>query len=156
MRPTAHDANRLRERGLTLVELLVGVLLLSFLSLGSASLLGVILQQNNLSEHRSLATGLATERVEHLLALPFRGSSQFTEYRLPSETATTGPPATLAANYGSIPGYPEFRRVVTLNYDVPSTGMLQVITDVYWRDVRQGEKRHRLITYVHPGLEQGS
>jgi prepilin-type N-terminal cleavage/methylation domain-containing protein len=149
------DASESHERGLTLVEMLVSVMLLAFLALGSISLLTVSFTQNKLARKRSLATNLAAERLEHVTSLPFATAASFQNYRLPEETADAGPPRTLTAGYGMIPGCPEFSREVTLNYGVPVAGMLQVVSRVSWRDPRQGEKSHTLITYIHPGLEEG-
>ena len=143
------------ERGLTLVEMLVSVLLLAFLALGSISILTVSFSQNKLARNRSLATNIAAERLEHVTSIPFAAAAAYQNYRLPEETAAAGPPQTLTADYGSIPGYPEFSREVTLNYGVPVAGMLQVVTTVSWQDMHQGEKAHTLITYIHPGLEEG-
>ncbi len=142
------------EHGLTLVETLVSVLLLAFVALGSASLLTTTLHQNKLAQKRSLATHLAAERIEHLNSKGYESSTTYAAYRLLNEVADDGPPITLTAGYGSIVGHPEFRRVVTLNYGVPVPGMLQVISEVYWSDLKQGEKRHVMVTYVHPGLER--
>jgi len=143
------------ERGLTLVEMLVSVMLLAFLALGSISILTVSFSQNKLARNRSLATNIAAERLEHVTSIPFASAAAYQNYRLPEETVDAGPPQTLTADYGSIPGYPGFSREVTLNYGVPVAGMLQVVSRVAWLDPQQGEKAHTLITYIHPGLEEG-
>jgi len=142
------------ERGLTLIETLVSLLLLAFVALGSASLLAATLHQNKLAQKRSLATHLAAERIEHLTSQRYESSTNYLAYGLPGEVADAGPPITFTASYGSIVGHPEFRRVVTLNYGVPVPGMLQVVSEVYWNDLNQGEKRHVVTTFVHPGLER--
>ena len=64
-------------------------------------------------------------------------------------------PVTLTSEFGTLDGYPGFRRVMTLTYDSPYAGMLQVTVDVTWNDMRQGQKRHTMTTFIHPGLEQG-
>jgi type II secretory pathway pseudopilin PulG len=147
-------AERPAERGLTLVETLVTVLLLAFVVLGGAATLGQVLHQNKLARHRSLATYLAAERIDQLTSQRYHDSAEVAEYQLAGETLAAGPPATLTADYGSLPDFPEFRRVLTLSYDVPVAGMLQVSAEVFWRDLQQGEKSHELISYIHPSLEQ--
>jgi prepilin-type N-terminal cleavage/methylation domain-containing protein len=142
------------ERGVTLIEMMVTVVLLAAVILGSASLLTQVLHQNKLARHRSLATYLAAERIDRMTSLEFNTAADYLHYRLPEESASAGPPVRFTTDYGSIPDYPEFRRVVTLNYDVPTAGMLQITSEVFWEDLRQGEKSHELITYVHPRLEQ--
>jgi len=143
------------EQGLTLIEMLVSILLLAIVALGSASLLTVTVHQNQLAHTRSLATNLAAERIELLTSQTYEPTSTAQAYRLPDEVFDAGPPATFTSDYGTITGHEHFRRVMTLNYDVPVAGMLQVTTEVTWQDLKEGEKRHTLITYVHPALEQG-
>ncbi len=146
----------IQQQGMTLVEVLIAMVLLGFVTLGSVSVLSATLNQNKLAQQRSLATNLAAERIELLTSERFRSAAAFATYAEPGEVAAAGPPGTLTADYGSIPGYPNFRRVLTLEYDTPYAGMLKVTSEVIWQDLKQGEKRHTLITLVHPGLEQGS
>ena len=141
------------ERGVTIVEMLVAVMLLAFVALGAVSLLITVLHQNKLASHRSLATHLASERIELLTSQ--RWSATGAEYQIPGEVMDTGPPVILTSDYGTLDGYPEFRRVLTLNYGAPYAGMLHVTAEVTWNDLLQGEKRHTMTTFVHPGLEQG-
>jgi prepilin-type N-terminal cleavage/methylation domain-containing protein len=146
--------SRESERGLTLVEMMVTVVLLAAVVLGSASLLTQVLHQNKRARHRSLATYLAAERIDQITSLEYNTAADYLHYQITGETAAAGPPVTFTSAYGAIPDYPEYRRVVTLNYDVPATGMMQVTTEVFWQDMHQGEKSHEMITYVHPRLEQ--
>lgn len=141
--------------GFTLVETLVSVALLAFVALGVMALLTAMVRQNKLAKERSMATALASERINLLTAIPFQTSSSYLKYRLPEETAAPGPPPTLTTDYGNVPGYPQFRRVVTLTYDVPATGMLRVEAELTWKNLQQGLKTHDMVTYLHPGLEQG-
>jgi prepilin-type N-terminal cleavage/methylation domain-containing protein len=148
------DDSRATERGVTLVEMMVTVVLLGAVILGSAALLTQVLHQNKLARQRSLATYLAAERIDQITSLEFNTAADYLHYQLPGETASAGPPITLTSDYGTIPDYPEYRRVVTLNYDVPTAGMLQITSEVFWINSQQGEKSHELNTYVHPRLEQ--
>lgn len=142
------------ERGMTLVEVLGAILLLSFVALGTASLTIYATRENKLAAERTIATSLAAERIERLMAVPYQGPANFANYALPYETVSAGPPKTFTADFGQIPGYDRYKSVVTLNYDVPAAGMLQVIVDVSWKNVHQGLKTHRMVVFLHPGLEQ--
>ena len=144
---------RRRDGGMTLIEVLVSLLLLSFVIVGAVSLITLAMKQNKLAGKRSEATSLAVERIDSLTARPFRAAADYTLYQLPGEVANAGPPRTLTANYGSIEGYPGFRRRLTLVYDVPAAGMLEAKVDVSWVDRTQGEKTQTLVTYLHPMLE---
>jgi prepilin-type N-terminal cleavage/methylation domain-containing protein len=145
-----------RESGMTLVEVVASLALLGLIAVGIMTLLVASVRQNKLSEMRSIATGLASERVQLIISHPYMTSTNYTEYKLPEETAAVGPPQTFTTNYGSIPSHPEFQRVVTLTYNSPVTGMLRVQTTVSWVDRRQGTKTHTVVTYLHPKLEEGT
>ncbi len=153
--PIPSSTPRATQTGLTLVEILVSVGLLAFVALGVIALLTTVVQQNQLAQERSVATSLASERISRLMSQPYQLASQFLNYKLLEEVAATGPPKTLTAEYGQIPGFPAFKRVVTLDYDIPVPGMLRVETKVLWKNRSQGEKTHEMVTYLHPGLEQG-
>jgi len=142
------------EKGLTLVEMMVTVVLLAIVVLGSASLLAQVFNQNKRARQRSLATYLAAERIDQITSLEYNTVADYLHYQLPGEAPAAGPPVTLTADYGAIPDFPAFRRVVTLTYDVPAAGMLQINSEVFWQDMHQGEKSHEMITYIHPRLEQ--
>jgi hypothetical protein len=125
-------------------------------AVGIMTLLVASIRQNKLAEMRSIATGLASERIQEIVSHPFMASTDYLEYKLPEETAAAGPPSTFTSNYGSIPSHPEFSRVVTLTYNSPVAGMLRVQTTVSWVDRRQGTKTHMIVTYVHPKMEEGT
>lgn len=148
-----HTENR-NQRGMSLVEMLLSLLLLSFVVLGSISLLTISSRQNKIARFRSLATSLSAERLDHLSSTRYRSAANFAQYLLPEETGAAGPPITLSADYGEIPGFPEFRRTVTLNYDQPEAGLVTARVEVFWQDQQQGEKGHSLLTFLHPDLEQ--
>ena len=148
------ERRRQSERGMTLVEVLLSLALLSFVVLGSISLLTVSTRQNNLAKNRSIATNLAAERLDHLTATSYHDAADYAAYLLPGETGTDGPPATLTTNYGAIAGFPEFKRRVTLTYDAPTAGLLSAKVEVFWKDLQQGEKQHTLLTFLHRDLER--
>lgn len=146
---------RAGEQGLTMIEMLVSMLLLSFVALGAVSLLSATLHQNKLARYRSLATHLAAERIEQLTSQRWASAADYLNYQMDGEVVDAGPPITFTADYGTIDGHPEFRRILTLSYDTPFAGILYVVAEATWEDLLQGEKRHTMTTYVHPGLEQG-
>jgi prepilin-type N-terminal cleavage/methylation domain-containing protein len=144
-----------RQSGVTLVEVLVALMILAFVALGVTSLLGIAAKQNKLALERSLATGLASGRLSQLASMPFRPAAEAADYGLPGETIEPGPPVQLVAGFGKIPGYPEYRRTISLDYDTPVSGMLRVKVDVAWWSLAEArEKVHSMIVYIHPALEQ--
>lgn len=151
----APASSHLREDGFTLVEVLVSVALLAFVALGVMALLTSVVRQNKLARERSTATALASERINEITSLPFQASADVLRYKRPEETASGTAPKVFTADYGVVPSYPDYRRVVTLTYDTPVTGMLRVKSEVFWKNLQQGTKSHAMVTYLHPGLEQG-
>jgi len=140
-------------KGLTLVEVLVSLAVLAFISLSVMSMLSSSLHLDKLAQERSVATSLASERLGQITAMEYQPIADFANYALPEETAAAGPPPTLTSDYGQIPDYPDYRRVVELRFDAPVAGMLTIRSSVSWRHVSQGERTHTLITFVHPSLE---
>ena len=145
-----------QESGLTLIEVMASLALLGLVAVGIMTMLVVSIRQNKLAEMRSIATGLASERVQQIASHPYMASTSYTEYRLAEETAASGPPQTFTTNYGLVPAHPEFSRVVTLTYNSPVAGMLRVQATVSWVDRTQGTKSHVIVTYLHPRLEEGT
>ena len=141
------------ESGLSLVEVLGSLTIAAIVSLAITTMLTTALHVNGLAKERSVATSLAAERMQRLTAWPMQTAPDYALYGLPEETADAGPPQTFTTDYGSIAGYEGYRRVVELNYDTPTAGMLTVKTTVSWRHVGQHERSHELIEFLHPALE---
>lgn len=155
--PSGRTSRSGLEAGMSLVEVLVGVTILAFVSMGVMAFLGTTIKQNQTSLDRSYATAIASERIQQITSMVYQSSANFANYKLPEETATAGTPSTLTTAVGSIPGYPKFSRTVTLTYDSPVAGMLAVRVDVAWTNIHQNSttKTHTMITYLEPALEQG-
>ena len=74
-------------------------------------------------------------------------------YALAGENFSAGTPAILSTDYGQFPDHPEFRREVTLRYDVPYTGALTVEVSVFWTPANGHEMRHKLVTIINGDLQ---
>ncbi len=144
---------RRTERGMTLIESLVSLGILSVISISLLTLIVTSLHLDKLAQERSIATSLARARVEELTSQRFRPSGDYALYQLTEETVTATSPPTFTADYGDIQDFPHFKRVVVLSYDTPVTGMLKVSAQVSWNHINQGERTHEMITYLHPELE---
>ncbi len=144
---------RRSQSGMTLMELVVSMGVLSFIALSVATMVSTSVHLDKMAQERSVATSLAAERMMQMTSLPFQLPANYTQYQLAEETAAAGPPQTFTTAYGSIPEYPEYRRVVTLNYDTPTAGLLSVEVAVYWTHVGGSEREHRMIEFLNPSLE---
>ena len=145
-----------RERGFTLIEVLVSIVLLAFVALGAQRMMTGAVRQNKLALDRTTATNLAAARLAQITAMPLQDAANYTNYLLPGETGAAGPPVTLTADFGSLPGFPRFSRVVTLTYNTPVSGVHRVQVDVSWVDRGQNAtKSHRVVTLMHPDITTG-
>ena len=142
------------ERGMTLIEVIVSMAILVTVGLGMSQLLVMSLKVNKLAQERSVATGLASARTQQITAMQYQSSVNSVNYKLPEETATGAGPYTFTSDYGVVPGNPNFKRVVTLTYNSPVSGMLCVQTLVYWKTSSQNgvEKNHEMVVYLQPQL----
>lgn len=105
-------------RGFTLLEVLVAVVVLSIGLLGMASLTIGVIKGNKFSKRVTTATILAQEKMEETRKLGYAGT--------PSSDQT------VTEDYSSIPSYPFFKRVTLTDVDNPAAGMKTVVVTVYW------------------------
>lgn len=100
--------------GLTLVEVLIAMVMLSIALLGMAALITSILTGNAYSNRLTTATTLAQEEMEDIRRIGYSGVSAGTE------------------NYGSISGYALFKRTTGVAADSPDPGMKTITVTVFW------------------------
>jgi type IV pilus assembly protein PilV len=112
-------AGRRGEQGFSLVEILVAMTILSIGLLGMAALTVGIMHGNTQSKNVTEATALATDRLEFLRN---RGFGQ-----VPAGTVIT------TEGYGSIAGFPEYRRVTQTQMDTPVAGAARIQVSVFWK-----------------------
>jgi len=101
--------------GFSMIELLVAMLILSTALLGVARLTVGVMEGNRASRHHGVATLLAQDRIESLKGL------------------AGGSPVTATEDYGTIPGFPPYRRVTDVRPDTPEAGLSTVTVTVHWR-----------------------
>ena len=141
------------EGGMTLIEVLVALAIMGFVSLAIMNMISLSLHLDGIAKERSIATSLASARIQRLASMPLQTAADYTNYLLPEETAVAGPPQTFTTDYGDVPGHPKFKRVVELTYDVPTSGMLKVKTTISWQHINRKETSHEMIVFLHPFLE---
>ena len=105
-------------RGFTLLEILVAMVVLSIGLLGMAGLTAGIMRGNSLSNRMTTAVTLAQEKMEEIRRLGYSGTPA-------TDTTTT-------EDYDSIPHYPWYKRVAFIDVANPAAGMKMVSVTVYW------------------------
>ena len=101
------------DKGFTLIELMVAILVLSVGLLGMATLTGSIISKNKLSNELTTATTLAQDKMGEIRASGYASAA--------SETKTT-----------CASPFSEYSREVIVNNNTPSSGMKKVTVKVYW------------------------
>ena len=79
------------QKGMTLIEVLVALLVLSVIAVASVTVLTLTIRETEKARVRSIATSIATQRMEELTVMRFRGPSEVGEYLLPDETRRDEP-----------------------------------------------------------------
>ena len=105
--------------GFSMIELLVAMVILSTGLLGVGRLAVGVIEGNLQSRNHGVATLLAQDRIEALKGLGAGGVAPATE------------------GYGTLSGFPRFKRVTDVRSGVPEAGLSTVTVTVYWdRDGR--------------------
>lgn len=105
-------------KGFTLLEILVAIIVLSIGLLGMAALTGGIISGNKFSKELSTATTLAQDEMEEIRRLGYSG------------TPSTDTDAT--EDYNSITNYPSYKRVTSTRVNNPAAGMKKATVTVFW------------------------
>ena len=106
------------DEGITLIELLVTIILLAVGMLGMSALLTGITEGNAFSSELTTGTVLAQDGIETARNTGYGG--------LPAGDTT------LTEDYGSITGYPLYKRETFIDADNPATGMKSITVTVFW------------------------
>lgn len=104
-------------RGFTLVELMVAIVIITLGMFAVMSLVVVVIRGNSNSDNMTTATILAQDQMEEAKRLGYAG--------LPG-------PIPAVEGYGSITAHPLHRRVSTIAVDNPLAGMTSVQVEVFW------------------------
>ena len=105
-------------KGFTLIEVLVAMVILSIGLLGTAALITGIINGNKVSNRITTATVLAQDKMEEIKRIGYSGMPT-------SDTTTTEP-------YNSITNYSLYKRVTFTDVVNPAVGMKTVTVTVSW------------------------
>jgi type IV pilus assembly protein PilV len=106
----------MRDEGFTLIEVMIGMVILSIVSLGLMSLTVSTIRGSTFSQKMTTATTLAQDRIEQVKRLGYVNAN------------TVAP----TENYGTITNFPGFQRETLVENDTPATNMRMVTVSVSW------------------------
>jgi type II secretion system protein I len=107
-----------KEKGFTLVEVLIAVMVLAVAFLAMYQMQAMAVRGNETANQVTIATMLAQDKMEEIRNTAY---DNVTSINFPTE------------NYGMVPNYPQFRREVTVT---ESGRMKTVRVSVLWKVVR--------------------
>jgi prepilin-type N-terminal cleavage/methylation domain-containing protein len=123
--------SRCDDKGFTLVENLVAITVLCIGFLAVAAIITSTMRGRCFSARATCATVLAQEKMEDVMRIGYSG--------LPSADET------YTEAYGTIPHFPEYSRVVTVDATDPSVGMKTVTITVYWNSHRHDVRLETIV-----------
>jgi type IV pilus assembly protein PilV len=105
-----------RDDGFTLIEVMIGMVILTIVSLGLMSLTVSTIRGSTFSRQMTTATTLAQDRIEQIKRLSYVNAN------------TVAP----TENYGTITNFPGFRRETLVENDTPAPNVKTVTVSVSW------------------------
>lgn len=130
------------EAGLSLVELMVALLLLSVALMGLAAAFAPGRMAIQTGDQITTATFLARQVLEQM-----RNSA----YDQDTDELINGATFPASTDYGSIPGYPQYRRTITFANNTPMAGTKTATVAVFYRDSSGVERSVTLTTIFTQG-----
>jgi type IV pilus assembly protein PilV len=105
-----------RDDGFTLIEAMIGVVILTIISLGLMSLTVSMMRGSSLSNKMTTATTLAQDKIEHIKRLGYTNANT----------------AVGTENYNTIADFPAFKRVTVVATNPWDTAAKTLTVTVYW------------------------
>jgi type IV pilus assembly protein PilV len=105
-----------RDDGFTLIEAMIGVVILTIISLGLMSLTVSMMRGSMFSNKMTTATTLAQDKIEHVKRLGYTNANT----------------AAGTESYNTIANFPAFKRVTDVASNTPATAVKTVTVTVYW------------------------
>jgi len=116
--------------GFSLIEVLIAISLFAFLVIGVLTMTSLGIKSNSYAQHHTKAVQLAESSMEMLRRVDYNDVLQYFDGISYSVITPNGVTIFPVSEYGSIPQYKDFRRVLLVTYD-PNVSTLQVT--ITWR-----------------------
>jgi prepilin-type N-terminal cleavage/methylation domain-containing protein len=122
-------------RGYSLVEVFIAMVVLSIVLLGMAGLINITVSINRNSAEKTVAITLAQDKMEEMITKGYYVS---------------GTNQAVTEAYGDMVNYPSFRRVTEIKIDKPDTEMKLITVDVYWNNDNRRVRLQSIVSNTDP------
>lgn len=127
------DTGLKKEEGFTLIEVLVGIFILSMALITLAGLMTTTIRSSDFGRRTSEAANLAREKLEDLEMLAMQSFDGVVD-SVPSSDPVTGANPDQVEDYGAIAGYPSFRREIYITDGAIPVNSKDVAVRILWND----------------------
>ena len=127
------DLRRRQNSGISFLEVLITILIATVGLMGLHAMSLIVVNSISVGRNLAVATTLGQEKIEEIKAAGY--DSAFSG-NYPEE------------DYGSIAGYPGFRRTVVINDETPESNMKTITVTVSWRNDLDGNTKQAAIPTI--------
>ncbi len=131
MKSRMHQLNN--NRGYTLIEVLIAMVVLSIVLLGMAGLINITVALNRNCAEKTVAITLAQDKMEETIAKGYSNISASNQ--------------TLTEAYDAMPNYLSYKRITDIKINKPDTDVKLITVDVYWKNDNRRVRLQSLISY---------
>lgn len=136
------------EKGLTLIEVMVGMIVMTIGLLGVAPLIVLSIEANSISKDLTIASNIARDKIEYLEALDSIPSSLFNNYEADVVITVTASDGTVLESNT----YTGYNRTTLIEDNVADSlvpvGLLKVNIGVDWVDKVGMSRQTAITTYI--------
>jgi type IV pilus modification protein PilV len=129
MKSLMHKLNN--NRGYTLIEVFIAMVVLSIVLLGMAGLINITVTINRNSAEKTIAITLAQDKMEETITKGYSNISSSNQ--------------TFTEAYDAMPNYLSYKRITDIKINKPDTDIKLVTVDVYWKNDNRRVRLQSLI-----------
>jgi len=119
-------------RGFSLIEVFIAMVVLSVVLLGMAGLINITVTINRNSAEKTVAITLAQDKMEETITKGYSNISSTNQ--------------TITETYDAMPNYHSYKRITEIKINKPDTDIKLITVDVYWNNDSRRLRLQSLVT----------
>jgi len=127
---------KLNNRGYSLIEVFIAMVVLSIVLLGMAGLINITVTINRNSAEKTVAITLAQDKMEEMISKGYVNLSSTNQ--------------TVTEAYGAMANYLSYSRVTDIKMNKPDTDMKLITVDVYWNNDNRWLRLQSIVSNTNP------